>query len=269
MGSWRPCAAEPGACPAGTQQPATDLAESPARIEHLRTAYAGDAGSAAAPRRLSSGAQCSQPRTARSPPAQRDASPVALSSRPALQFHCFLGLQALAISKDRGDCQPLAGPTKGDGAIVVLEAAVDLDSVPTFGVSHVVDRDVVMLTPEKWHGVEAFSAAEHVARSGLALAFGDHPMLHANQLTRMRIGPAGDIACGEDTWRARLQVLVNQDAAIEREPRLLRQHQTRPHADTDHDHIGIDRCPIAERDASTIESVDRAAETKRDAMGLV
>jgi hypothetical protein len=42
-------------------------------------------------------------------------------------------------------------------AITGHHIAVDGDFVPMIGVTDIVDRDIVMLAPEEWHGVEYLS----------------------------------------------------------------------------------------------------------------
>src|SRR5258705_38277 len=76
------------------------------------------------------------------------------------------------------------------------DVAVDGNLVPCLGVADIIDRHVVVLAPEKWHGVECLALPQHIARGGLALAFGHHPMLDPDILAGMRIGPARDIAGG-------------------------------------------------------------------------
>jgi hypothetical protein len=46
-------------------------------------------------------------------------------------------------------------------------------------VTDVSDADIVLLGPEERHGIEALEQAEHVARGGLALALGHHPVFDA------------------------------------------------------------------------------------------
>ena len=81
--------------------------------------------------------------------------------------------------------------------------------VPVLGVADIIDRDVIMLAPEERHGVELLAAAEHVQRRGLALALGHDPVFDADALAAMRIGPARDVAGGEDFRRAGLEIVVH------------------------------------------------------------
>ena len=63
----------------------------------------------------------------------------------------------------------------------------------------VVDRDVVMLAPEKRDGVEAFAMSQHVARGDLALALSDDPVFDADPLAGPPIGPARDVSRRENS----------------------------------------------------------------------
>jgi hypothetical protein len=66
-------------------------------------------------------------------------------------------------------------------------------------VADVVYRDVIVLTPKEWHGDELLSSLRHVERGGLALALGDNPVLDADVLAIVRIGPTRDVARCEDS----------------------------------------------------------------------
>src|SRR3546814_8678115 len=99
----------------------------------------------------------------------------------------------------------------GHGAIVRGGIAVDLDPIPSFGMADVVDHDVVMLAPEEGDRREAFSPAEHVACRRRTLPLGDRPMLDADIVAGLGVGPARDIACREDAGRARFEEGVDQD----------------------------------------------------------
>src|SRR5207245_9701933 len=102
-------------------------------------------------------------------------------------------------------------------AIAARDVAVDRHFIPDLGVARLVDRHVVMLAPEKWHGIELLSSTEHVARGRLALALCDDPVFDPDRLAAVRVGPAGDVARGEDARRAGLQVGIDSDATVDRE----------------------------------------------------
>src|SRR6185295_8717876 len=109
-----------------------------------------------------------------------------------------LGRQALLVAPHRGhggDASPVA---EGDDGAALLEGAVDLDRIPLRGVADIVDAHVVVLAPEEGDGVEALALPEDVARGRLPLALGHYPVLDADALAGVGIGPAGDVAHGVD-----------------------------------------------------------------------
>ena len=83
-------------------------------------------------------------------------------------------------------------------AILAGNIALDVELVPFLGMADIVDRNVVVLAPEERNGVKFLAPPEHVERRGLSLALGDDPMLDANRLAAMRVGPARDVARGEN-----------------------------------------------------------------------
>jgi hypothetical protein len=54
--------------------------------------------------------------------------------------------------------------------------------------------------------------SEHIDRGGLPLALGNHPMLDANRVASVRIGPAGDIACSKNPGRTRFEITVDKES---------------------------------------------------------
>src|SRR6516225_5525186 len=95
------------------------------------------------------------------------------------------------------------------------DIAALLDVVPGGGMADVVDRDVVVLAPEERHRGIALAAAEQVARGRLALPLGDDPVLDAQPLAAVGVGPAGDVAGGENAGRAGVEVFIDDHAAID------------------------------------------------------
>src|SRR5439155_21505648 len=75
--------------------------------------------------------------------------------------------------------------------IMCADIAALLDVVPGCGVPDVIDRHVVMLAPEERDGGVALATAEHVARDRLALPLGDDPVLDAQPLAAVGVGPTG------------------------------------------------------------------------------
>src|SRR5690242_19312668 len=115
----------------------------------------------------------------------------------ARRLHFALDLQALSVAENRRNREPPVPHQVRDGTVVCFKVAVNLHAVPPFGVSDVVNSDVVMLAPEERHRVEHLAVSEHVARRGLSLTLGDHPMLDANSLSSMRIGPTRHVTGGK------------------------------------------------------------------------
>ena len=108
-----------------------------------------------------------------------------------------------------------------------------------------------MLAPEKRHRVEPFAAAQDVAGRGLTHALGDDPVLDANALSAVRIGPARGVARSENSGRARLQAVVHEDAAIGFQSGLLRDRRRGFHADADDDQIRIETRAVAQHDLAS------------------
>lgn len=141
-------------------------------------------------------------------------------------------LQALEISRDGYSSENAAAFLVRHDTIARIDAPIDLDSLPLLGMAHVIDSHVVMLTPEKWNSVKLFATAKNIPGCDLTLSFSYYPVLDANSLAGVRIGPAGGIASSEDSRHAGFEVFVDFDTTIDGEPSLLGQNQRRPHAHT-------------------------------------
>jgi len=94
-----------------------------------------------------------------------------------------LGLKAFDVAENRGDSEHASIKFEPQETVLAGDVAVDRDFVPLLGVTDIVDRNVVMLTPEKRHGGERRAIAEHVERSGLPLTLSHNPVLDADVLT--------------------------------------------------------------------------------------
>src|SRR5580700_2127646 len=99
-----------------------------------------------------------------------------MQSKRGVLFHRKLGLEACEIAVDRGDRQQLALASVAQQAIAPGDVAVDGDLVPFLGMADIVDRHVVMLAPEEGYRRKRLTLPQHVARRGLSLALGDHPV---------------------------------------------------------------------------------------------
>lgn len=67
--------------------------------------------------------------------------------------------EAFLIAVNRRQRERLFAGDEPDRRIVLVEAALDLDSIPGAGVANVVDAHVVMRAPEERHRVEFFPLA--------------------------------------------------------------------------------------------------------------
>ena len=126
-----------------------------------------------------------------------------------------------------------------------------------------------MRAPEKWHRVERLVPTDHVARRGLALSFGDNPVLNANLLPCVRIGPTCDVACRKNPRNAGPQIPVDGDAAVQRNPRLFRKSDRRPYADTHDDQVCIERLIRFKNNLMVRERPYFAGQVELNAMFLV
>ena len=114
------------------------------------------------------------------------------------------------------------GTDERHAAVALLDRSLDDERIPALGVTDIRDRHVVVHAPEERHRIEGLLAPEHVQRGSLALTFGDHPMLDTDLLAAVRIRPRRDVAGREDTGDTRLKVLIDGDAAVQREAGLFR-----------------------------------------------
>ena len=67
-----------------------------------------------------------------------------------------------------------------DCAVFFHRIALHGDLITRFRVTNVIDWNVVMLAPEKWHRRERFFMSHHIEGCGLSLTLRDNPMLDAN-----------------------------------------------------------------------------------------
>src|SRR5947208_14623210 len=105
----------------------------------------------------------------------------------------------------------------------------------------VVDSDIIVLAPEKRYSLESLAHSQHILSGGLPLALGDNPVFHADPLPGMGVRPARRIARGKDSGSTGFKVLIDQDSAIHCQTRSLRQHNRRPHANSQYEEVSLDR----------------------------
>src|SRR5208282_1174732 len=136
-------------------------------------------------------------------------------------LHRKFVLKTLAVASDSGNGERLAFALKGELAIVIFDTAVQIEPVPLLRVTDVVEGKIELCGPEKRYGVEPLALTQYVAGRGLSLALSYHPMLDANTIASERIGPASDVAGGENARDAGFEMLVDQYAAIRLDPGAL------------------------------------------------
>src|SRR6267142_2696606 len=156
-------------------------------------------------------------------------------------FHRCFGNQALDVAIDRGDREHPPLVLVAHHAVARSDVALDRQFVPTLGVADVVDRYVVVLAPEERHGIESLPRAEHVERGNLPLALRHHPVFDPDRGTTVPVRPARDVAGGEHGGRVGFQVLVDRNAAVERQAGTFGQAEARSHANTCDYQVGVDR----------------------------
>src|SRR6266550_2384657 len=149
----------------------------------------------------------------------------------ALPLHSDFGLEILAIASDAGDGELLVAGHVLHDAIALGRITFDDCTIPTLGVAHVVDLDVVVHAPEERDGIEALARAENVAGRCLALALRDDPMLDADRAAAVGIRPARDVPRRENVRRARLETFVDDDALVLFETKGIRELRPGPNAD--------------------------------------
>src|SRR6185437_5366290 len=160
-------------------------------------------------------------------------------------------------------------PAKPERDVTRGRIALLVDLLPCRSMPHVVDRHVILLSPEERHAGKALMVPEHIAGDSLALALRDHPVLDAKPLAALGIGPAGDVPSRENARCARLQALIDQNAMVDREARPLGESQARTYTDPDEHEVGIDQSSIVELDLPGIYCTHCVAKMKHNAVRLV
>src|SRR5262245_7039990 len=199
----------------------------------------------------------SKPRRPRSPPQPS-------WSLGSLTLHHHFGRETFDIAKDRRDRKHPAVAFVAYQAVLCRHIAVDRQFVPSLGMTHAVDWDVIVLAPKERHRCELLATSEHVERRRLPLAFGDDPVLHPDVLAAMRIRPARDVSSGIDSRDAGFEIGVHNHPTVERQSSLC--GKIRPRADPDaFDHkVGVERAATLEHHSVGIYGAGSLLEVKHD-----
>ena len=87
-----------------------------------------------------------------------------------------------------------------------------------FGVSDIGEPEVILFGPEEWDRVKPFAVTKNIACRRLSLALGHNKMFDADSFAGEPVRLTRDVAGSEYAWDARLEVFVDDDAAINGEP---------------------------------------------------
>src|SRR5665213_3170577 len=151
-------------------------------------------------------------------------------SHASLLLHGQFGLQARQIARHRNHRQNAPRAFESKHTIMAGDVSVDVDLIPFLGVTHIVDAHVVVLTPKERHGSKWLGIPQHIARRGLSLTLGNHPMLDAHVLATVWVGPARNIAGRKDSRLAGLEKAIYQHTTIDGELCRLSQINARTYA---------------------------------------
>src|SRR5262249_50250417 len=181
---------------------------------------------------------------------------------------CFF-LEIFHVAEDRSNGQHLVAAAIAHQAVARWDVALDVEIGPFFTLPSVIDRNVVVLAPEERNMGKSLPLPEHVARRRLPLPLGHHPVLDPQILAGMGVGPAGDVAGGENPRHASLEILVHRHAAVGLQAGALGQLDPRPHANADNDELGRQRAAALELDTLAVDRYRGFLEMKYDAVLLV
>src|SRR6516165_3005020 len=211
------------------------------------------------------------PRTGRQPATLYARVSPGLSLQVCAQagLHRRFGLKTLQIARDCGDCECAPCPFEGDGTVPIFEVTVHHSFVPGLRVTYILDGYPVLPRPEERYSVESFSNPEQVTGGDLSLLLGKHPVLDAHTFTGAGIGPASDIACRENSGRARFEVFIHHDATVDAQPTSLSECARRPHSHSKHQQVCIETGTAPQNRFASLEATDRVLQMEDDTVSFV
>jgi hypothetical protein len=112
-------------------------------------------------------------------------------------------VERIFVALDGSDSEIAARAAEADEAIPMREISLDKRFVPFLRMADIADREVEVFRPEERDHHERLIVAQHVRGRDLPLALGDDPMFNTNAFASMRIGPAGNVSCGENVGIAK------------------------------------------------------------------
>ena len=152
---------------------------------------------------------------------------------------------------------------------MIFDTTLQIELVPLFGVADVIEGKIELARPEERHGVEALASAEYVPRRRLSLALGHDPVLDANIVPGQRVGPARDVAGGEDTRNAGFEMFVHRHATIRLDSGAFGEFDERLDADPDHNQVGANCVAVLERHFAFVDRDNALLEMVRHAFAFV
>src|SRR6266480_1437918 len=108
-------------------------------------------------------------------------------------FERHFGFKILEVATNTRNSSDLVAGAENHGGVFRFQITRHNCAIVSAAVADVPDGYFEMIAPEEWRDDERLARAENVARRGLPLPFGHHPVLDANPPCA-RIGPPRDIA---------------------------------------------------------------------------
>ena len=142
----------------------------------------------------------------------------------------------------------ISGEPEGD-ELAARGIASEHDAVPVVGEAGVLHADVVLIGEEVRHAVVGVHVTEHGAGGGRPLVQCIGPVLDPDPLPVERVVGTGHVARGEHAGPAGLQVLVDEDPIIHRDPGPRGKLGARLHTDSDDHEVALQFAAVAGADA--------------------
>src|SRR4029077_18450615 len=98
---------------------------------------------------------------------------------------------------------------------------------------------------------------------------GHDPMLHADILAAVRIGPARNVSRRKDSGRSRFQITVDDNAAINGKTGFFSKREARADANAGNNEIGVERATTLQFDSLAVDRTCGVLEVKYHAVLLV
>lgn len=171
-------------------------------------------------------------------------------------FHRAFRFEALQVTRDRRHGQSAFTLAIGHRTVMRSQRAFNRYSIVLLRMPDVIDHDLVVLAPKEWDGGEFLAEAEDISRRNLTLALCYDPVFDADPIAGVRIGPSRDVAGRKYARRARFEVFIDCNAAIEPQASLLGERNRWSYTHTEHDEVGLEGHPIVQSDLIAVNTLD-------------